>query len=80
MRSQVVPVRVLSCDGIGLMSQVLAGLDYVIADHQPGQPAVANPSLGGARSPVLDAAVSQAIADGVVVVAAAGNSGSDACR
>ncbi len=43
----LVPVRVLDCGGSGYMSWIIAGLDWVIADHLAGTPAVANLSLGG---------------------------------
>lgn len=38
-------VRVLSCAGLGLTSQIIAGIDWVRANHV--KPAVANMSLGG---------------------------------
>jgi subtilisin family serine protease len=76
---RLVGVRVLDCAGDGSLSGVLAGLEWAIADHQAGQPAVANMSLGGTVSPALDTAVGQLIGDGVTVVVAAGNSGDDAC-
>ena len=76
----VVPVRVFDCAGAGRLSDVLEGLDFVARDHAPGQPAVVNLSLGGSRNSVLDAAVQALTDDGVTVVAAAGNSGTSACR
>ena len=66
-------VRVLDCNGQGSTTTVQKGLEWVIADHQAGQPAVLNMSLGGAASPMLDAEVKKLVADGVVVVTAAGN-------
>gem|GEM_PF-1136750 len=75
----IVPVRVLYCDGSGYTSDVIAGLDWVTADHQPGQPAVINMSMAGFTDPAFDAAVQGAIDDGITVVAAAGNYGVDAC-
>lgn len=72
-------VRVTDCAGVGTWSRVIAGVDWVTADHQPGQPAIANMSLGGVRNTALDTAVSGAIADGVRFVVASGNSGGDAC-
>ena len=71
----LVAVRVLDCDGSGTTAGIIAGLDWVAADHQSGQPAVANMSLGGGPSTALDAAVQRAIADGVSFSVAAGNSG-----
>lgn len=77
--SSLVAVRVLDCNGAGSVSGILAALDWVIADHLPGVPAVANLSLGTAANASLDAAVEAVIADGVTVVAAAGNTAENAC-
>ncbi|GAA2726734.1 S8 family peptidase [Cellulomonas aerilata] len=79
-RATLVPVRVLDCAGSGSYSQVIAGLDWAAQHHQAGTPAVANLSLGGPVSAVLDQAVQGLIADGVSVAVAAGNSHVDACR
>ena len=78
-RATVVPVRVLDCTGSGSYSGIVAGLDWVAAQHAAGAPAVANLSLGGGASATLDAAVDGLVADGVTVVVAAGNSNVDAC-
>ncbi len=75
----LVAVRVLGCDGSGLTSGVIAGVDWVTADHRAGQPAVANMSLGGGASTALDAAVASSIADGVSYAVSAGNENADAC-
>ena len=48
-------------------------------NHQAGQPAVANMSLGGGKSDALDQAVANSIADGVTYAVAAGNDTADAC-
>jgi subtilisin family serine protease len=69
----LVAVRVLGCGGSGATSGVIAGVDWVTANHQPGQPAVANMSLGGAASSALDTAVQNSINDGVSYGLAAGN-------
>ncbi|MFY9587999.1 MAG: S8 family peptidase, partial [Actinomycetota bacterium] len=66
-------VRVLGCDGSGPTSGVIAGVEWVTANHQAGQPAVANMSLGGGASNALDNAVRNSIADGVSYAVAAGN-------
>jgi subtilisin family serine protease len=75
----VVPVRVLDCTGSGTWSQVIAGLDWVASDHDPGELAVANMSLGGGANSAVDAAVQNVINDGVTVAVAAGNSSANAC-
>lgn len=77
--ARVVPVRVLDCVGNGEDSTVIAGIDWVIAHHAAGVPAVANLSLGGPASSALDAAVAALQADGITVVVAAGNQSVDSC-
>ena len=69
----LVAVRVLDCNGSGTISGVIAGVDWVTADHAAGAPAVANMSLGGAASTTLDDAVKRSVADGVAYAVAAGN-------
>ena len=75
----LVAVRVLDSSGSGTNSGVIAGVDFVTSDHQAGQPAVANMSLGGGISTALDDAVTNSINDGVTYAIAAGNSNVDAC-
>jgi subtilisin family serine protease len=75
----IVPVRVLDCEGLGSTSEVIAGIDWLIAHHTGTTPAVANMSLGGPRSAALDMAVARGVADGITFVVAAGNSNVDAC-
>lgn len=74
---RLIAVRVLDNTGSGSYSGVIAGVDWVTADHT-NRPAVANMSLGGPVSPALDAAVRNSIADGVTYCIAAGNSSVDA--
>ncbi len=69
-------VRVLDCSGSGSNSGVIAGVDWVTANHV--SPAVANMSLGGPVSDTLDTAVRNSIASGVTYCVAAGNSNADA--
>jgi subtilisin family serine protease len=81
----LVAVRVLNCAGSGSWSGVIAGIDFVTENHLPGQPAVANMSLGGSASAAVDKAVSNSIADGVSYAIAAGNGNfvgiaQDACK
>ena len=70
-------VRVLDCNGSGTTSGVIAGVDWVRANHI--KPAVANMSLGGGASSSLDTAVNNAINAGVAFSVAAGNENTDAC-
>ncbi|HEX5724908.1 MAG TPA: S8 family peptidase [Longimicrobiaceae bacterium] len=72
-------VRVLNCDSIpkGLISGVIAGVDWVTANHKP--PAVANLSLGAPASAALDSAVNRLADQRVFVAVAAGNQSTDAC-
>ena len=79
-QATVVPVRVLGCDGKGSMSDVIAGIDWAIADNPAGKRAVINLSLGSDGIDfTLNSAVTRAVSDGILVVAAAGNSKLDAC-
>ena len=71
-------VRVLSCVGVGLNSDVIAGVDWVTANH--ASPAVANMSLGGGKSAALDQAVTSLWNSGVFLAVAAGNDNADACN
>ena len=73
------PVKVLRGGG-GTSAEVVAGVDWV-TEHvkRNGWPAVINMSLGAPSSPAIDLAVCRAIQAGITVVAAAGNSGVDAC-
>ncbi len=75
---QLHAVRVLNCNGAGTNSGVIAGIDWVTANHQ--SPAVANMSLGGGASNALDNAIRNAIASGVSFAVAAGNSNANACN
>ena len=70
------PFGLLQFSG-GTDEMIAAGIEYV-ADLELDGRVVINMSLGGPdRSPVIEAAVDYAISKGVVVVASAGNSGSD---
>lgn len=75
---QLFPVRVLNCQGSGTDAEVIAGVDWVAANHSG--PSVANMSLGGDASPALDAAIANLVAAGVTTVVAAGNESQNACN
>ncbi|MET3351237.1 UNVERIFIED_ORG: hypothetical protein ABID57_002944 [Arthrobacter sp. UYEF1] len=79
-RAAIIPVRVVECDGSGWNSTAIAGVDWAVAHHVAGQPAVMNLSIGGFTSSSFDQAVQSAVNDGITVVAAAGNDGADACN
>ena len=86
--SRVFSVRVLDCNGLGEVPDVVEGLQWIADHHTNGRLAVANLSLGvdlGDDGTGLDKALRTLAADGVVVVVAAGNGDSsgrpiDACR
>lgn len=77
--ANLIPVRVLDCNGSGTVSGVIAGIEWAIGDHTT-TPAVMNLSLGAGKSDSLNAAIDRAFLDGITVVAAAGNSNVDACN
>ena len=77
---RIIPVRVLNCRNSQSSSAALyPAIDWIIAHHQPGVPAVVNLSVGMPRSEAFNEAVRRLIADGLIVVAAAGNQNRDAC-
>ncbi|WMI61870.1 S8 family peptidase (plasmid) [Streptomyces rochei] len=75
-KAKIVAVRVLDNNGSGTTAGVIAGIDWVTANHSG--PSVANLSLGGGASTTLDTAVRYSIASGVTYAVAAGNSGANA--
>ena len=70
-------VKVLNCQGSGTTTSVIQGVDWVAANAI--KPAVANMSLGGGVSQLLDDAVRNAAAKGIFFSIAAGNSATSAC-
>ena len=76
--ARIVPVRVFGCTGGSSNSTIIAGIDWVRANHV--KPAVANMSLGGGASSATDTATNNLINAGVTVVVAAGNSNANACN
>lgn len=71
-------VKVLGCTGSGTYEGVIAGIDWVRANH--ATPAVANMSLGGGFSAAVNASVNALSDSGVFVAVAAGNSNANACN
>ena len=79
-KATVYSVRVLDCQNAGPWSTTLAGLDHVmevIAARR--RPAIVSMSLSGGYQQSVNDAVRNLYNSGVPVVAAAGNSRSDAC-
>ncbi|MFI1829518.1 S8 family peptidase [Streptomyces sp. NPDC020412] len=75
-KARVVAVRVLGNNGSGTTAGVIAGVDWITANHGPRS--VANVSLGGGPSTALDNAVRNSIRSGVTYSIAAGNSSAPA--
>ena len=72
--TQILPVKVLNAQGRGSMSDIAEGVTWAVAHGAD----VINLSLAGlGEAPQLLAAIEAAVAAGVVVVAAAGNEGTD---
>ncbi|MFY2765003.1 S8 family serine peptidase [Arenimonas sp. MALMAid1274] len=79
--ARIMPVRVLGAGG-GVLSDIAAGITWAAGGSVPGVPNNPNPvevinlslGVGGACGPVEQAAIDFARSQGVVVVAAAGNS------
>ena len=81
-RATVIPVKVLNQNGSAASSTVAAGIMYVanlkVSGALGSHPVVINMSLGGDELDVLEkAAIDYAIAHGVLVVASAGNEGTE---
>jgi len=76
----VIPVKVLNQNGSGWSSVIARGIVYVTDLKLDGalgtNPVVINMSLGGSRLDAMEkAAIDYAVANGVIIVAAAGNAG-----
>ena len=76
--AKIVPIRVLDCEGSGSFDGIIAGVDFVAANHPANS--VANMSLGGPASAAVDTAIKNAVTSGVTIVVAAGNETQDACN
>jgi subtilisin family serine protease len=78
-KSTVIPVKVLNQNGSGWSSAIARAIVYVTDLHKnqlAGQPMVVNMSLGGSQLDALEkAAIDYAVANGVIICASAGNSG-----
>jgi serine protease len=77
-RAKLMPVRVLDKHGRGQASDIAKGIRFAVAKHAK----VINMSFNfgcGKKVPEIDEALREAYARGVVVVASAGNIGSETC-
>jgi subtilisin family serine protease len=75
--ANIYPVRVLSCDGSGIVQWTVDALTWIVQNYQA--PAVVNMSIGTTGdSPAVNALVAQLVGLGVPVVAASGNGTVDA--
>jgi len=76
----LMPVKVLDAEGFGTYFDVAEGIDYAVNFTQGGEKPVKviNMSLGGeGESTTLSRAIDRAVAQGITVVAAAGNEDND---
>lgn len=76
---RILPLKVLSDSGTGTMSDTMMALEYVAKNAPTKNIGVVNLSLGGngaSSDPIWDA-ISAVVARGVVVVVAAGNTGTN---
>ncbi|KAJ0123045.1 hypothetical protein N8I77_010125 [Diaporthe amygdali] len=91
-KANVYAVKVLRSSGSGTMADVIAGVDFAATSHQDQVKAakdgkrkgfkgsVANMSLGGGKTNLLDQAVNAAVDAGLHFAVAAGNDNADACN
>ena len=91
-KANVYAVKVLRSNGSGTMADVIAGVDFAATSHQDQVTAakdgkrkgfkgsVANMSLGGGKTNLLDQAVNAAVDAGLHFAVAAGNDNADACN
>ena len=76
-QAQVRSVKVLDCNGVGTLSSLLAGIDWLARNAQ--RPAVAVMSWSYGPSDALATAVRALVDGGVFVATSAGNTGADDC-
>ncbi|KAJ9603959.1 proteinase B [Cladophialophora chaetospira] len=91
-KAHVYAVKVLKSNGSGTMSDVVKGVEWAATAHSESISAakkgkkkgfkgsVANMSLGGGKSRVLDLAVNAAVDAGLHFAVAAGNDNADSCN
>lgn len=76
----IIPVRSLDSCGNGTTTMIVEGLAWILADHDAGEKAVLNLSVGfDNRVTSVDNAITALMNEGIVVMAAAGNDSLSAC-
>ncbi|KAF9045110.1 serine protease [Panaeolus papilionaceus] len=79
--ANLIAVKVLSDSGSGATSGIVSGLNWVLSQARAsGRPSVVSMSLGGSTATALDNAVASLTAAGIHVIAAAGNSNTNAAN
>ncbi|PRP84088.1 extracellular subtilisin-like serine proteinase [Planoprotostelium fungivorum] len=77
----LIAVKTHSCNGEGSTKTMIQGIRWAAeAHHNSSRPSIINISAGSQYSPSLNMAVEACIENGIIVVAAAGNAMSDACK
>ncbi|PVU92483.1 hypothetical protein BB561_003784 [Smittium simulii] len=90
-KANLISVKVFFCNGTGLASYFIAGINWALKDHElkvneaiknKKQPpkAVANASITSALSKTLNTAVENAITKNMFIVKSAGNRSTDSCN
>lgn len=79
-KSIIHSVRVLDCQGRGIWSDIIAGIDWVVSQiPQYQESLIISLSIGGPFSNSINKAINNAYQKGVFIVVAAGNENTDAC-
>lgn len=78
--ANMISVRVLDSKGSGSYSNVIAGMNWVLNQHNNGSISIINMSLGGPKSDIINRVTSDLVNKGIFVVVAAGNESQDACN
>lgn len=81
--ANLISIRVLSCNGRGSFTNVILGLNHVIREKttaKKDKKIIVSMSLRGPVSKVMGEAIKSATEEGILVVVAAGNDFSDACK
>lgn len=80
-RANLIAVKTLDCNGSGTYSGIIKAINWITnRTSTSGKISIVNMSLGGPKSPALDAAILNSFQSGVYYVVAAGNSNADACN